>query len=118
MNIADMTQAKTQADLMADARVIPPPTMAPGMQSPQPLQTVHWEPIPEPIPTPAPLLGAKMSYSQLGATDYLAGAGMGALAGLGTYTALSQGGALAGLGLAPTPIGIAVGLGTALAQFF
>ncbi len=118
MNIADMTQAKTQADLMADARVIPPPTMAPGMQSPQPLQTVHWEPIPEPTPTPAPLLGAKMSYSQLGATDYLAGAGMGALAGLGTYTALSQGGALAGLGLAPTPIGIAVGLGTALAQFF
>jgi hypothetical protein len=61
-----------------------------------------------------------MSYSSLGATDYLAGAGMGALAGLGAYSTVASG-SLAGLGVAASaagPIGIAVGLGTALAQFF
>ena len=120
MNIADIGQAKTQADLMARSRVMPSPRMAPGAPAPQPLPPISYEPIHPPNQPPGPREGAKMSHASMGAGDYLSGAGMGALAGLSAYSALGAQGALSGLGLAAhaTPIGIAVGLGTALASFF
>ena len=117
MNIQDIRQAKNQADLLANSRVMPPPRMAPGTQAPQQLPTIEWEPIPTPVQPPAPVPGAKMSAPSLGALDYASGIGMGALAGVSTYSALSSG-PLAALGLAPTPVALAVGLGTALATFF
>jgi len=115
MNIQDIRQAKNQADLLANARVMPAPRMAPGTQAPQELPLIEWEPIPTPVQPPAPVPGAKMSAPQLGALDYASGIGMGALAGVSAYSGLTSLGVAAGTA---TPIGWAIGIGTALATFF
>ena len=119
MNIQDISQAKNQADLLANARVMPAPRMAPGQQRPQQLPEISWEPIPTPVVPPAPVPGAKMSAPTLGALDYASGIGMGALAGLGTYATMS-GSAFTGTAIAAAApyAAIAIGLGTALATFF
>ena len=119
MNIQDIRQAKKQADLLANARVMPAPRMAPGQQKPQELPEISWEPIPTPVVPPAPVPGAKMSAPTLGALDYASGIGMGALAGLGTYATMS-GSAFTGTAIAAAApyAAIAIGLGTALATFF
>jgi len=115
MNIGDITQARNQADLIADAKLMPPPTMAPGMQSPQPLQDVAWQPIPTPVPTPAPLHGAKMSQPTMGAVDYLGSAGMGAVAGVSTYAAVNS---VAAIAPAAPYLAVAVGLYTMFSSWF
>ena len=115
MNISDITQAKNQADLIADAKLMPPPTMAPGMQSPHPLQDVAWHPVPLPTTAPAPLHGAKMAAPTMGAVDYLGSAGMGALSGVSTYAAVNS---VAAIAPAAPYLAVAVGLYTMFSSWF
>jgi hypothetical protein len=88
------------------------PTRGPTAPKPIELPETKWQDPLMPSKPPEPIKGAK---AQTGITDALSSVVGGAAAGIGVATALAAPSA-AGLGLAAAagPIGLAVGIGTAL----
>jgi hypothetical protein len=123
----DIYRAKTQADMQAEARKMLDPSVgrdAIDLDKFRPIElpdAIYQDPM-APEVGPPPIQGATQSPVSFG--QALPGAALGGLtAGLGTYAALSGtalGGtsAATGASLAAGPLGIAVGLGTALFSLF
>ena len=111
LNMKDITIAKIGADMRADAARMLKPTRGPTAPAPIQLPETQWQDPLMPTKPPEPIKGAK---AQTGITDALSSVVGGAVAGIGAASAVGgmTGGTLLGIGAGP--IGIAVGLGTAL----
>ena len=120
MNMKDIYRAKTQADLNAEARRMLDPSQGRNLvdlENFRPIElpeAIYQDPM-APEVGPPPIKGATQSTVSFG--QALPGAALsGAVAGIGTYSAL------AGLGgkaaTMATPLGWAVGLGTAFMGLF
>ena len=104
LNMKDITIAKIGADMRADAARMLKPTRAPTLPKPIELPETKWQDPLMPSKPPEPIKGAK---AQTGISDALSSVASG----------VAVGSAVAGasfLGTAATPLGWALGIGTAL----
>ena len=109
MTQKDYTLAKLAADFQADANRMAKPDRPPSIPAPIPLPLTEYEDPLAPTPPPEPIKGAKAdSNSALNAASSIVG---GIAAGAGTAAGL---GAMGMAAASATPIGIAIGVGTAL----
>ena len=123
MNMKDIYRAKRQADLQAEARKMLDPSVGRDQINLDKFRPIE---LPEPIYQdpqaphvgPPPIQGAMQSTVSFG--QALPGAALtGAVAGLGTAAAIGSSGLkLGSMTLGAGPVGLAVGLGTALFSLF
>ena len=108
MTQKEYTLAKLAADFQADANRMGKPERPPSIPAPIPLPLTKYEDPLAPTPPPEPIKGAKAdSNSALNAASSIVG---GIAAGAGVASAMTT----AGMTAAAGPVGIAVGIGTAL----